>query len=187
MEWVFQANYNVRVGAKNYEPGGEGYYTRYWMLFKYKPEYRIHKDLFRELVRHGVAHIYIPRGPIVVTKERYRSHLFLDYIPGIAKPVFIIDVLTFYDDFKNSYKNLIRPIVFEGKTSNIANFKEMEIRVKQILDSDQEQINKIFEEIKKYHIQQIINTAPSHSRANAASDSDITRQLRINDEREHEK
>jgi hypothetical protein len=174
--------------SKNYKANssGEGYYSRYWIqvLSKYKPEYKIHRDLFRELIRHGIAHIYLPKGPIAVTKERYSSHLSLDHLRGIEKPVFIIDVLTFYEDFKKSYENFIRPIVFENKTSKITTFDQMQNRIIQILESDKDQIEKIFEKIKKYHIQQIING--SNSRVSSVPVSDIIRQLRIDNGQESE-
>lgn len=136
--------------------GGDQYHKNFWdnVLSKYQPRYKVYNDFFRRLIRHGVAHIFITKGPIAITKENRPSHLYKEQIiiPGrFLFDGYIVDVLTFYEDFKSSYEKYIRPIVFKKEDSDIATFDNMAARLKEILSSDEEQIEKILNEVKHQH------------------------------------
>ncbi len=76
------------------------YFAHYWdnYLVKQSQAYAPYKDVFWKLVRHGVAHTYIAKAGITVTKGTPENHL---------KPhgdgLFNIDCVQFYEDFHNSY------------------------------------------------------------------------------------
>lgn len=81
------------------------YFTHYWekYLVKQSQSYAPYGDIFWKLVRHGVAHTYIAKAGITVTKGAPGYHL-----RHHGDGLFNIDCVQFYKDFHNSYLGPVR-------------------------------------------------------------------------------
>ena len=82
------------------------YFEYYWneYLIKINPAYEPYGKMFWDLVRNGVAHTYIAKAAITVTKENPANHLVFH-----GKNKFNIDCTEFYKDFLKSYESLVKP------------------------------------------------------------------------------
>jgi len=85
------------------------YFDYYWnnYLVKVNQEYRPYSEVFWRLVRHGVAHTYIAKAAITVTKGQRDAHLKL--YQGNTR--FNIDCQVLYDDFLKSYSEQVKPLL----------------------------------------------------------------------------
>lgn len=98
---------------------GNRYFCNYWDHFFVPnfPAYRDFKDIFRNLIRNGIAHTYVAKTGIVVIKGDGSSHLKITEEKG--NYYLIVDICSLYKDFINSYRRSVEPIVFTGTTSTI--------------------------------------------------------------------
>jgi hypothetical protein len=87
----------------------QGYFNHFWFtyLVPYKKEYAEYNEIVWKLVRHGVAHTYIAKAAITVTKGNKTAHLLTHGTNQLN-----IDCKEFYEDFLGSYKKLVEPKIF---------------------------------------------------------------------------
>ena len=83
------------------------YFEHYWnnYLVNSEPRYTDYGRLFWKLVRNGVAHTYMAKVGISVTKGNRSDHLIFHD----NNNRFNIDCIAFYEDFKKSYEDLVKP------------------------------------------------------------------------------
>ena len=176
------------ISKNTFDPSGgraNEHHSNYWkILSKVNSRYLIFQDLFRALIRNGVAHMYIPKGPIIVTKWNHTSHLYRDKVTrdGITYDGYIVDVLSLHDDFKQSYILYLRPIIFDNVASEFANIDEINKRIQEILLSDSEKIQNIFDQINKQDVKNLINKSIGNStsrESNASPQINFTRDVRL--------
>lgn len=109
------------------------YFDNYWenYLSKCCPRYDIENlsDLFRNLVRHGLAHTFLAKPGILVTKGEPQSHLQIDS----GRQEMTIDAIEFYKDFKQSYFDLVRPIVFGQLLNALTTKDNMQVRLNEMI------------------------------------------------------
>lgn len=93
---------------------GNDYFLNYWnnYLAKQYPIYTNLGKLFRRLVRHGIAHTFVAKPGILVTKGN-NQEIKLD----TTRQELYVDCNVLFNDFKQSYISLVKPIVF-GIISN---------------------------------------------------------------------
>jgi hypothetical protein len=94
--------------------GAEQFY-HFWRNGLY-PNDRVRADLapaIRKLVRHGLAHAFVPKPLILVTKNKgTKNHLSCD-----AEGVLIVDCLTLAEDFRTAYEQFVKPKIQTGERS----------------------------------------------------------------------
>lgn len=114
---------------------GNCYFQDYWRnyLSKCCPRYNVPglNSLFRNLVRHGLAHTFLTKMGILVTKNNASSHLAYE---NQKQNILIIDAVEFYEDFKNSYLGLVKPIAFQGLSSTTVTKNSMQDRLDEMLN-----------------------------------------------------
>jgi hypothetical protein len=118
------------------------YFEHYWneYLVKVDGRYAPYSKLFWSLVRNGVAHTYMAKAAITVTKGKKEHHLVF-YDDG-AK--FNIDCFEFYRDFLTSYQKYVRP-----KLANDDPFtSQVEKNVNLLLEESNDFCKKVFAELK---------------------------------------
>lgn len=92
---------------------GDRYFSNYWRNYlapsSGNPKYNINNIdvLVYQLARHGIAHSFVAKEGIVVTKEDRTNHLIMD----TSTNQLVIDSTQFADDFISSYENRVKPIV----------------------------------------------------------------------------
>ncbi|HUD07685.1 MAG TPA: hypothetical protein VMQ52_01255 [Candidatus Saccharimonadales bacterium] len=115
----------------------KGYFEHYWneYLIKVNPAYSRYLDLFWQLVRHGVAHTYIAKTAITVTKGKKDSHLVL-YSDNTR---FNIDCQVFYEDFLKSYNDQVKPLL----VADNAFTKQVDKNIDLLLSGSEERSQKV--------------------------------------------
>lgn len=88
---------------------GNNYFYNYWDNYfaKHKPIYVNLGQLFRTLIRHGVAHTFVAKPGIFVTKGS-NQEIKLD----ATRQELYVDCNVLFNDFKQSYISLVKPLVF---------------------------------------------------------------------------
>lgn len=118
------------------------YFEHYWneYLVKAHPAYKSFARLFWSLVRNGVAHTYMAKTAITVTKGQKEHHLiFYDNNTKLN-----IDSLEFYKDFLESYKSQVKPKL--SNTSALTSQVEKNIGI--MLKESDDHCKKIFAELR---------------------------------------
>jgi hypothetical protein len=86
---------------------GAEHFSHFWRNGLY-PKDRARADLaptIRKLVRHGLAHAFVPKPLILVTKNKgSRNHLSCD-----AEGVLTVDCLMLAEDFRAAYEHFVKP------------------------------------------------------------------------------
>ena len=98
-------------------PGaGNTYFLNYWdnYLAKEKPDYAGRGPMIRKLVRHGLAHQFVTKPGIAVTKNHQRLHLSRFSSPTAGDGLFI-DAVRFYKDLERSYNKLVKPVITNNR------------------------------------------------------------------------
>ncbi len=102
------------------------YFMHFWdeYLSKRFRSYTGFGTLFRKLVRNGIAHNFMPKAGVLITKDSRQS-------PVVDKQNYkiVVDANTFYSDFKTTYFESIEPLI--SQIDSIPNTKTMQ----QMLDS----------------------------------------------------
>jgi len=92
------------------------YFSNYWnkYLLKVDQQYKGFEKLVRNLIRHGLAHTFLTKHGVLVVKYsghlKSRSAIYLDLINKTV----VVDCVKFCQDFKTSYQQYIRPVIFEN-------------------------------------------------------------------------
>jgi len=112
---------------------GNGYFLDYWnkCLSVTNTDYQNLGELFRKLVRHGLAHTFLAKPGILVTKRNPAIHA-PTFKVDITRQEMILDCVDFYNDFKRSYQEHILPIVFSGQTSTLTTKVAMQERLNEM-------------------------------------------------------
>lgn len=103
---------------------GNQYFTFYWdnCMAARQPGYRGYASLFYNLLRHGIAHTFLAKSNLIVTKETPAEHLRRN-----GEGFLVVDAVQLYIDFKASYFAYVRPVldnpVQDGGLSTRANMQ----------------------------------------------------------------
>lgn len=87
---------------------GEQYFCCYWNQYLYPTlanKESIGEQLYN-LMRHGIAHAFLLKGPVVVGRSQPGSHLTVN-----ADGILYVDAVLMADDFVKSYNENVRPII----------------------------------------------------------------------------
>lgn len=93
-------NEDKSQGSRNFEE----FWNSYFCLCNPKYKGSQEKDVFRLLIRNGLAHSYLTLPGIYITVGNPEQHWGIDY----SKNEIYIDAKEFYNDFKKTYESLIK-------------------------------------------------------------------------------
>lgn len=115
---------------------GEEHFEYYWKHFfeKYNPAYKGMCNLFRELIRDGLAHTFLAKPGIYVIKRHKKFHMTRDKNSGNM----IVNSVQMYRDFKRSYFDEVKPLI--KKTDNLS------VSLKVQMQSQLDEISRIYSE-----------------------------------------
>lgn len=109
------------------------HFSNYWhrYLSASSPRYKHYCDIFRVVVRNGLAHMFVAKPGVVVNKGPLGDwrHLATD----TQHQTLFIDCLQLHSDFEKSYFDKVRPIVFEGKPDGRASKESMQDRLNELI------------------------------------------------------
>lgn len=153
------------------QSSGDVYFNDYWenYLSKCYPRYKISNlaPLFRNLVRHGLAHTFMAKVGILVTKGAPINHLKID----TKRQELWIDAVEFYQDFKQAYVSLVKPIVF-GKPTNVLTTKaDMQNRLDEMIVAYSNDSARFFSQIPPQTITRTIFSGAGASFASTTTPS----------------
>ena len=112
-----------------------GHYWKYY-LFNANPAYKQHVELARNLIRNALAHGFATKPGIGVTRQGNLLHL------QVYNGQFIINANCFYEDFKQSYLQHAKPLIFNGGKLH----KLAQKRLNEMLVKYEKEANAIFKE-----------------------------------------
>lgn len=120
---------------------GFGYFDNYWTnyLVQYSPQYARFSNIFRQLIRNGIAHTYLTKTGVWVIKGDPSHHLEL--LNDGGNYYLIVDVKEFLNDFTNSYLQLVRPIVYGGGVTSRITKDDMQVRLNEMISDYEVQSN----------------------------------------------
>lgn len=109
---------------------GNNYFLDYWdrCLSITNPDYENLGKLFRQLVRHGLAHSFLAKHGVFVTKMETNSTSPKFQIDLQRKEIYI-DCIQFFLDFKKSYETFIQPVAFSSASLSITSKATMQQRL----------------------------------------------------------
>ncbi len=125
-----------------YDPNkGNTYFLDYWdnYLVKEQPAYTGLGSLFRKLLRHGIAHIFVAKPGIFIEKGSGRR-VTID----TTRQELYIDCNVFFDDFRKSYFKKVKPIIDRAAKSPLTNVSNMQSRFDSIIIVYLQDANKAF-------------------------------------------
>jgi hypothetical protein len=97
-------------------------------------------EVFRVLARHGLAHSFLTKPGIAVTKFKPELHLEWD----ANEWLFVVNTNVFFEDFEQSYYERIKPVL-EGETRDGVSVDIMSARLSEIADIYSAETTKVFE------------------------------------------
>lgn len=123
------------------EHRGNQFFLNYWdnYFVAENGQYRGLGDMFRQLVRHGIAHAFLAKGSVIVWRGTGR--------PTCLDPeanVLYVDCVVFEQEFVRSYRQRVMPILAGTDTHGLTSRDGMQERLIQLLDDDDEQVAKYF-------------------------------------------
>lgn len=117
---------------KRAEHQANDHFTYYWAnyLSKVNKRYKPFVELFRELVRNGLAHMFLAKPGVFVDKGLNSP------IPHLATngQVVFVNCTIFAADFVQSYNHFVRPIVFDGREDGKTNKAKMQRQLDNLLE-----------------------------------------------------
>lgn len=128
--------------ADPYNPHkGDVYFLDYWdnYLVKEQPAYTGLGSLFRKMLRHGIAHIFLAKPGIFIEKGNGRR-VAID----TTRQELFIDCNVFYGDFQKSYSNHVRPIIDKTAKSPLTRVANMQSRLDSMITVYLQDANKAF-------------------------------------------
>jgi hypothetical protein len=104
------------------------------------PKYSGLSDIFLSLIRNGLAHTFLTKTGILITKGNPSGHL---KVMKINNDYYLnIDAIEFLNDFKISYEKQVVPIVWGSSTSTTSiNKQDMECRLNEMISEYQVESN----------------------------------------------
>ncbi len=145
---------------------GNDYFLNYWnnYLSNYKPIYSNLGSLFRKLIRHSLAHTFVAKPGILVIKGGSQQ-IYLD----TTRQELYVDCNVLFNDFKDSYFNLIKPIM-NGTTSNpLTTNTTMQARLDDMSNQYSNEATSVFGSLTGINPSLTINQNLFTSRASGAS------------------
>ncbi len=121
----------------------DNYWKGYFLPANPEYEYENLGDLFRHLMRHGIAHSFLTKPGIFVGKN-LRTKLSLDQ----PNRTLHIDAKAFYKDFRKSYDRLVRPRIDWPPELAAPNKDTIQFRLNALLKQYTADTNKRFGKIK---------------------------------------
>jgi hypothetical protein len=105
---ISRSRYNANNGAARF---GE-----FWKQYMYcdRPAFQRLDSLMYDFIRHGLAHAFMTKPMVRVTKHRDSAHLC-----RTCDHVLCVDALTLADDFEIAYQQRLRPIVVREFKDNM--------------------------------------------------------------------
>ena len=112
-------------GAFN-DRAGSGYFNNYWdnYLAKIQPKYTGLAGLFYNLVRHGLAHSFITKHGIFLTRGTRQCIKV-----NVKDELLLVDVDVFYEDFKRSYNDFVLPILINNEKNESPSVTSMQAKL----------------------------------------------------------
>ncbi len=103
------------------------YFLNYWNNFfsSLYPAYKGLGRLFRQLIRHGIAHSFVGKPGIFIIKDKTTPSVSLDR----ERKVLCVNAVAFYRDFKNSYEKNVKTIIDGTAKSPPTNIQTMQSRL----------------------------------------------------------
>lgn len=128
---LYQREYCPGHGDSHFRNYSRHFLTRAHPKYGSKAEVA---DMVRDLIRNGLAHVFLPKPGITITKDRCPSRHF---VVDVEHQVFVIDALCLCDDLISSYRETVRPIV-AGVPYRVGNLdfckKGMQNRLNELVD-----------------------------------------------------
>jgi hypothetical protein len=148
---------------------GFDYFNNYWdnYLSATLPKYRPFSTSVRKLVRHGIAHTYLTKTGVWLVKGNPSAHL--EVILDSDNYYMIIDVQELFRDFAESYKLMVRPIVWDNQSRGIITKQTMQGRLKEMIEIYEIESNKALSASEIPSFEKSFQTFMSGMRAVAVS------------------
>ena len=120
---------------------GYSYFDNYWNNFfsRNEPKYSRFGNIFRQLIRNGIAHTFLTKTGIWITKDDAVNHLKM--FTESRNNYMIVDVQELFQDFVNSYERFVRPIVYTAGFSSGISKSEMQLRLNEMISDYESQSN----------------------------------------------
>ncbi|MBI2845795.1 MAG: hypothetical protein HYX86_04535 [Chloroflexi bacterium] len=124
---------------------GDDYFRDYWdnYLAKINQGYSGLADLVYQLVRHGLAHTFVAKHGIIVTKGAPSRHMQVD----MQNNILIIDATRLYQDLERSYNLHVKPLVF-GQNKNQSVRNAMQQRLDEMITDYENDSKRLFSQLK---------------------------------------
>jgi hypothetical protein len=118
----------------SFSRNGRDHFANYWNSYfvPTRPLYLHLGDLFYKLIRHGIAHVFVAKNNVIVTKNRQPT-LGIDR----QRCELRIDCTGFYRDFEASYWEQACPIIRGARRSSLVSRGQMQTMLSALLASDQ--------------------------------------------------
>jgi hypothetical protein len=88
--------------------GGETYFTSFWREYLYPDEPRASVGTaIYKLARHGLAHVFVVKGDLVVVKNEPKEHL----VRVVETGGLVINAVQLADDLIDAYQSKVKPLL----------------------------------------------------------------------------
>lgn len=132
---------------KEFDPFSKHYFRNFWNNFlsvKFN-KYANYEPVFRRLIRNGIAHTFITKSGIYITKGAPEEHL-KQYKNGTFTYL-IVDIHELHSDFLATYEDLIKPIIYKDKAYMDINKEVVNTRLNEMINIYDNESIKILEAI----------------------------------------
>ena len=129
---------------------GDEYFGYYWDEYfaEHEPKYKHLKKLFRKLIRHGLAHTFLTKNQIYITKGSNKQILINSKQNKVC-----FDAIVFYKDFFDSYNNLVKPIINNVTLNPKTSLQNMQLKLDSLEDQYKKDTIMVFEELANNFIE----------------------------------
>lgn len=125
------------------------FFRDYWNNFfaKRYPKYNIPNisSLIYKLVRNSIAHTFLAKPGILITKGCKQYHMQFDK----EEKLIVIDATELMRDFQDTYSKLVKPIALGTKKSKFASLEDIKRRINEIATIYTEESATFFQNISK--------------------------------------
>jgi hypothetical protein len=125
-------------------------FLEYWdnYLVEEQPVYTELGRLFLNLLRHGIAHMFIAKPGIFIEKGTGHQVTIYDY--GSRQELHL-DCIVFFEDFRKSYFHKVKPIVDGTAKSSRTNVSITQSRLEKIIEDISKHTSQEFGKLKNLH------------------------------------
>ncbi len=107
-----------------------GYWKHYLCRCDQRYNVPVLDELMHELVRNGIAHTFLAKPGVFVSKGKPAGHLARDPERGQI----VVDAAVLFHDFRDSYFRLVKPIALGQSIWKRTTAETMRLRLKEITD-----------------------------------------------------